>query len=109
MSNSILQGTTPSLALSISAEDFSVSDVTKLELVLQNGSSIWKKGLSDVTVDTEENSFTYTFTESETLQLKPQHSLTYQLRFVFADGSIVGTQKASIRVEDLISEEMMSE
>ena len=109
MSNSILQGTTPSLAISISAEDFSVSDVAKLELVLQNGSSIWKKGLSDVTVDTEENSFTYRFTESETLQLKPQHSLTYQLRFQFQDGSIVGTKKASLRVDDLISEAVMNE
>lgn len=105
--SSILQGTTPSLEITISTEDFAVTDVQKLELVLQNGSNILKKGLTDVTLDADANSFTYTFTESETLQLKPQHSLTYQLRFVFADGSIVGTQKASVRVEDLISEETL--
>lgn len=109
MSNSILQGTTPSLAISISAEDFSVSDVTKLELVLQNGSTVWKKGLTDVTLDAEANSITYTFTESETLQLRPQNSLVYQLRFQFQDGSIVGTKKASLRVDDLISEAVMNE
>lgn len=105
----ILQGTTPSLEIKIDPNDFSVSDVTVLELVFQNGSNIWKKGLTDVTLDAEANSITYTFTESETLQLRPQNSLVYQLRFQFQDGSIVGTQKASIRVEDLISEEMMSE
>ena len=107
MSNSILQGTTPSLAIKVSVDDFAVTDVVKLELVLQNGSTVWKKALGDVTVDTEENSFTYRFSESETLKLNPQHSLTYQLRFVFADGSIVGTRKASIRVSDLISEETL--
>lgn len=107
--SSILQGTTPSLEITISTEDFAVTDVQKLELVLQNGSNILKKGLTDVTLDADANSFTYTFTESETLQLKPQHSLTYQLRFQFQDGSIVGTKKASLRVDDLISEAVMNE
>lgn len=109
MSNSILQGTTPSLAIKVSVDDFAVTDVVKLELVLQNGSTVWKKALGDVTVDGEENSFTYRFSESETLKLNPQHSLTYQLRFGFQDGSIVGTKKASLRVDDLISEAVMNE
>lgn len=109
MSNSILQGTTPSLMITISAEDFAVTDVQKLELVLQNGSNILKKGLTDVTLDAEANSITYRFTESETLNLRPQNSLTYQLRFQFQDGSIVGTKKASLRVDDLISEAVMNE
>lgn len=107
--SSILQGTTPSLEITISTEDFAVTDIVKLELVMKNGSTVITNGLEDVTVNAKANSITKTFTEAETLALNPQSSLVYQLRFVFADGSIVGTQKASIRVEDLISEEMMSE
>ena len=107
--SSILQGTTPSLEITISTEDFAGTDIVKLELVMKNGSTVITNGLEDVTVNAKANSITKTFTEAETLALNPQSSLVYQLRFVFADGSIVGTQKASIRVEDLISEEMMSE
>lgn len=106
---SILQGTTPSITFNISEDDFAVTDVTKLELVLQNGPTILRKGLTDVSVDAEANSITYTFTEAETLALKPQNALNYQLRFAFQDGSIVGTRKASVRVEDLISEAVMSD
>lgn len=109
MRNSILQGTTPSLTITINPEDFAVADVVKLELVLQNGPNIIRKALEDVTADTEANSITYTFTEAETLALRPQNALTYQLRFSFQDGSIVGTKKASLRVDDLISEAVMNE
>ena len=107
MSNSILQGTTPSLTITVSADDFAVTDVTKLELVLQNGPTTLKKGLTDVTLDAEANTITYTFTQSETLALHPAARLFYQLRFGFQDGSIVGTKKASLNVADLISEEAL--
>lgn len=106
---SILQGTTPSLEIKIASTDFSVTDVVELEFVFQNGGVTIKKGLSDVSVDAVANSFTYTFTEAETLSLTPSAVLYYQLRFEFADGSIVGTKKASLRVDDLISEAVMSE
>lgn len=106
---SILQGTTPSLEIKIASTDFDVTDVTELEFVFQNGGVTTKKGLSDVSVDSQRNSFTYTFTELETLDLHPSDILFYQLRFEFADGSIVGTKKASLRVDDLISEAVMSE
>ena len=106
---SILQGTTPSLEIKIAPTDFSVTDVVELEFVFQNGSEKLTKGLSDVSVDAAANSFTYTFTETETLSLTPSAVLYYQLRFEFADGSIIGTKKASLRVDDLISEAVMSE
>lgn len=104
---SILQGTTPSITFNISEEDFAVSDVTKLELVFSNNGKTETKGLSDVTLDADANSITYTFTEAETLALAPTARLYYQLRFGFADGSIIGTKKASIDVSDLISEEAL--
>jgi len=106
---SILQGTTPSLEIKIASTDFSVTDVVELEFTFQNGSMTLIKGLGDVSVDAQNNSFTYTFTELETLALVPSAMLFYQLRFGFQDGSIVGTKKASLRVDDLISEAVMSE
>lgn len=106
---SILQGTTPSLTIHIAQTDFAVADVTDLELAFQNGKSIMLKSLEDVVVNTEDNSLTYTFTEAETLALTPLSVLVFQLRFGFSDGSIVGTKKSSLRVDDLISEAVMDE
>ena len=104
----ILQGTTPSLKIKIALTDFHVEDVSKLELTIWNGVNQYIKGLTDVTVATADNSFTYDFTEAETLALNPNNPLGYQLRFMFSDGSIVGTEKASISVADLQSKEVMS-
>lgn len=103
----ILQGTTPSLEIQIAESDFSVEDVTKLELTIANGSSVAIHDLTEVAVDAYENSFTYSFSQAETLALKANDMLWYQLRFGFQDGSIVGTKKASLRVSDLISEETL--
>lgn len=105
----ILQGTTPSLEIKIDPADFDVGDVIKLELTMWNGEASTKYGLSDVTVDTEENSFIYQFTELETLALIPNRSLYYQARFLFADGTIVGTKKEKIEVADLYSKDVMTE
>ena len=103
----ILQGTTPTLAIKVDTTDFAVSDVTKLELVFQNGEKTTTHGLEDVTVDAENNSFVYTFSEEETLGFSPSFKLCYQLRFAFEDGSIVGTKKSALTIEDLISEESL--
>lgn len=105
----ILQGTTPSLEIKINTSDFAVGDVIKLELTMLNGDTTMTRGLSDMTVDTEANSFTYKFTEAETLALVPGRSLYYQIRFLFADGTIVGTKPMQIQVANLYSEEVMTE
>ena len=105
----ILQGTTPSLELKIKKEDFNVLDVIKLELVMRHNGVMTIYGLGDVSVDTETNSFTYKFTEEETLAMVPKKSITYQLRFMFADGSIVGTKPMVLEVADLLSEDVMTE
>jgi len=104
----ILQGTTPSLCIAIKKTDFHVEDVTKLELCFLHNGIQTIKGLTDVDMDTTENTFTYTFTEAETLAMNPNMSLQYQLRFMFADGSIVGTEKANLNVSDLLSKDVMS-
>ena len=106
--SSILQGTTPSLKIKISTSDFLVGDVVKLEFgIFHNGKqNIY--GLSDVDIDTNENSFTYHFTEEQTLGLNPNKSIVYQLRFYFSDSNIVGTTKMILSVDDLCSREVMS-
>ncbi len=105
----ILQGTTPSLEIKIDTSDFLVSDVVKLELAMLHNGTLTTYGLNDVTVDAEENSFIYTFTEEETLALTPNKPLFYQLRFMFTNGSIVGTKRLQLQVADLYSEEVMTE
>lgn len=104
----ILQGTTPTLTITVDTDDFNVSDVTELELAIKNGSTLNLYGLSDVTLDSTENTIAYQFTEAETLALDPKNNLVYQLRFMFSDGSIVGTNALSIRVSKLYSTAVMT-
>lgn len=109
MLDKILQGTTPSLEIKIDTDDFYVTDVVKLELtILQNGETTIY-GLSDVDMNDEENTFTYHFTEAETLAMIPKETIYYQLRFMFSDDSILGTVPMPLVVVDLISEEVMTE
>ena len=105
----ILQGTTPSLKIKIAATDFHVEDVSKLELTIWNGVNQYIKGLSDVTMATEDNSFTYDFTEADTLALDSSKSFKWQMRCMFEDGNIVGTREsAPVTIEPLKSKEVMS-
>lgn len=103
----ILQGTTPTLTISLNAEELSLADVTEIELVFQSGSAVDKKAMSDLTIDTDANTMAYTFTEAETLALSAASMLIWQARFKLQSGVIVGTVKKSIKVIDLISEEVM--
>lgn len=107
--SSILQGTTPSLKIKINTEDFLVGDVVKLEFNIFHNGRQSLHGLADVDVDSGENAFTYHFTEAETLAMNPNKAVGYQLRFMFADGSIVGTEKAVLSVADMYSKEVMTE
>lgn len=105
----ILQGTTPSLEILVSTDDFLVSDVTKLEFLIKYNMITNAHGLSDVTLDTEANSITYKFTEEETLAMVPGKQIKYQLRFMFSDGTICGTPIMALEVADLISQDVMTE
>lgn len=106
----ILRGTTPDFVIKIKNEDFLVTDVVKLEVTIWNGHKQTIYGLSDVTLDTEQNSFAIHFSEEDTLNLDSSKSFNWQMRAMFADGNIVGTrQSAPISVEFLKSREVMSE
>lgn len=104
---SILQGTTPTLEISFDPSDVSLSDVSEIELSLQNFNSLEIKHMADCVVDTEANSISYHFTQTETLALQPSRMLTWQIRLLMVDGEIVGTEQSEISVADLLSSEVM--
>ena len=106
----ILRGTTPDFVIKVSTDDFVVSDVTKLEVTIWNGTRQTIYGLEDVTVDSTENSFGIHFTEADTLALDSSKTFRWQMRAMFEDGNIVGTrQSAPISIEPLMSREVMTE
>lgn len=100
--DSILQGTTPTLTVAIDPTDFSVSDLTGLELRIKQKNNINIYSLTDVTIDPDANTVSYQFTEAETLAFIPDILLSAQLRFMFADGNICGTDPMNFNVDDLI-------
>lgn len=105
----ILQGTTPTLTITVNPDELLLSDVVEIELTFQSGTTVTQKDMTALTIDTEANTMAYTFTEAETLALSSTAMLIWQARFKLQSGVIVGTVKKSIKVLDLISEEVMSE
>ena len=105
----ILMGTTPDFIININTTDFVVSDVTKLELTIWHGLNTTYYHLPDVTVDAEANAFGIRFTEADTLALGASKSFRWQLRCMFADGTIVGTEASEpVSIKPLKSTEVMS-
>ncbi len=106
--NSILQGTTPSLTISIDPDDLSLSTVVELELAFQQfNQKPLLKHLEDCIIDSASNTITYNFTQEETLNFLPSSPLNWQLRFATTDGQIIGTNVAQIQISDLISSEVL--
>jgi len=107
--NSILQGTTPSLTISIDPDDLLLSNVAELELAFQqfNQPAVLKH-MDDCIIDPAGNTVTYHFTQEETLALSPSSPLNWQLRFATVSGEVLGTNVAQIQITDLISNEVLS-
>ena len=106
--DSILQGTTPSLTIPIDPTDFTITDIVALELRIKQKSNLSIYGLSNVTIDPVNNAIVYQFTEAETLAFIPGVILSAQVRFWFADGSIIGTNQMNFNVDDLLGAEVSS-
>lgn len=105
----ILRGTTPDFVIKVKTEDFLITDVTKLEVTVWNGSKQTIYGLEDVTLDTVQNAFGIHFSEADTLNLDSSKSFKWQMRAMFEDGNIVGTRESEpIEVDPLKSKEVMS-
>lgn len=99
--DAIMQGTTPSVTLTIDADDISLADVTEIELYAKNGGRTTTTTMDGLTVDTDANSVTKRFSEAETAALDPRKNITIQARFWLSDGSIVGINKITLAVADM--------
>lgn len=100
--SAIMQGTTPSITITISTDDFLLSNVTAVELYISHHGTVTTYTAADLTIDTEENTVTKTFTETETAALTPRHNVIVQGRFWLSDGSIVGINKIHFSVADMM-------
>lgn len=103
--NELLQGTTSKLVITI-PDPITVADIINVELTFEHVGTKKIVHIDGVTLDTEENTVMYRFTERETLDMDPKQPLYWQLRIKTQDG-ICGTKKESIDVKDLLSEEAM--
>ena len=99
--SAIMQGTTPSLTITIDPEDFLLSDVEKLELYIQNR-TLTTYTAEDLTIDTTNNTITKTFTEQETSAFTTKYPVVVQARFWFSDNSVVGINKITFNVSDML-------
>lgn len=104
--SSILQGTTPTLTITIPSE-ISVSSIEALELAFKHMGNTSFLNLSDVVLDGTDNTVSVTMPEDFTLSLDPSFPLYWQLRIGTANG-IFGTPQARINIEPLISTEALS-
>lgn len=97
----IMQGTTPSITITIDPDDFQLSAVTKIELYVKNGGTLTTYTAEDLTIDTEANTITLTFSEAETIAMNPMKFLTVQGRF-WLGSSVVGINKLTFNVADMM-------
>lgn len=97
----IMQGTTPSVTIHISPDDFLLSNVTKMELYVKNDSNITTYMADDLDIDIIENTITKTFSEAETAALNPKKNVFIQGRF-WLGNAIVGINKISYGVGDMM-------
>lgn len=99
--DAILRGTTPSVILSFDPEDLQLSSVTAAEFCIQN-LGVTKHTLTDLTIDTEENTLTYAFTEAETADLSARVPVVIQARFWLGETTVIGTLPITISVADML-------
>ena len=98
----IMQGTTPSLTIKIKPADFLLANVARLEIYVQNGGAITTYDESDVSIDTDANTVSLTFTEEETAAFQNRFPVEAQGRFWLQGGGIVGIKKLSFSVADML-------
>lgn len=104
----IIQGTTPTLKITVKKTDILLENVADIELTFKqwNGPTVIKR-LADLGIDTTNNVIAYHFSEQETLDLLPRTDIEWQLRLKTIGGEIFGTKLSRFDVADLLSEEVM--
>ena len=102
----LLQGTTPYLTISFEDTGLDVSDFSEAELTLKSGTAKVTKELSAMSVDTENNTLAYHFTETDTLSLSTTAAVYWQI-YVKIGAEIFGTRAERVRIFDKIKGTVM--
>lgn len=97
----IMQGTTPSLTITIDTDDLLLSNVTALELYVRNNGTTTTYTEEDLTIDTTENTITKNFSVEETAALNPNKRIVVQARFWVGD-AVIGINKLYFDVADMM-------
>lgn len=81
----IIQGTTPTFIFTFT--DISASDISVAYFhIAQSGSVVIEKELTDATVDTDENTMSFTLTQAESLSLSTKIKAKVSLDWKLASG-----------------------
>lgn len=94
----ILQGTTPLFVIPFDGTGISVSYFDEAELTLTQKGQKVTHYLNEMIADTEENTLSYHFTETETLALQKCEAMSWQI-YVKIGTEVYGTDSARITVK----------
>lgn len=94
----ILQGTTPLFVIPFDGTGISVSNFDEAELTLTQKGQKVTHYLNEMIADTEENTLSYHFTETETLALQKGEAMSWQI-YVKIGTEVYGTDSARITVK----------
>lgn len=97
----IMRGTTPYIEITIDTDDFLLSDIASTELYVTNGATTTTYTDDDLTIDTEANTITKTFTADETAAFDWRYPVIIQGRCWYSDGNTVGIDKLVYLVDDM--------
>ncbi len=94
---SLLQGTTPYLVIDFTDTGLNVSDFSAAELTLKSGTGKRTYALPAMIVDSEANTLTYHFTETDTLVLSTTAAVNWQI-YVKVGAEIFGTAAEQVQI-----------
>lgn len=95
--DNLLQGTTPYLVIDFTDTGLDVSDFSAAELTLKTNISKRTYDLSAMVVDSEANTLTYHFTETDTLALSATAPAYWQI-YVKVGVEIFGTESEQLKI-----------
>lgn len=86
-------------------EDVEVGTITEAEVIYsQNGATVLKKSLSDLSIDENTNSIYFTMTQDETNLFAPQKALI-QVRAKNNNGAVLASQMIWLTIKPVLDSE----
>lgn len=95
--DNLLQGTTPYLVIDFTDTGLDVSDFSAAELTLKTNINKRTYDLSKMSLDSEENTLTYHFSEADTLALSATAPAYWQI-YVKVGAEIFGTESEQLKI-----------